>query len=61
MESKSMNYYMMSYEEYEALAPLEKLKLWIEIDASLIKQFLEYDYKLKKINQLKEQTNDTSN
>ncbi len=61
MESKSMNYYMMTYEEYEALAPLEKLKLWIEIDASLIKQFLEYDYKLKKINQLKEQTNDTSN
>lgn len=61
MESKSMNYYMMTYEEYEALAPLEKLKLWIEIDASLIKQFLEYYYKLKKINQLKEQTNDTSN
>lgn len=61
MESKSMNYYMMTYEEYEALAPLEKLKLWIEIDASLIKQFLEYDYKLKKINQLKELTNDTSN
>jgi len=49
-----MNYYSMTYEEYEDLPLLNRLILWQEIDSSLIKKFWEFDYKRKQIEKLKE-------
>lgn len=45
--------YEMKFNEYENLAPLEKLTLWFDMPVEYIKKFCEYDYKLKRIAELR--------